>query len=92
MDEVLTADRTDLAHGEEAGDGYRPIDRVNHAHVVIGFVEEPRAATVACEEQGPDAGGPDGGPGHQQAAQILIGGVGVADVELDGLADAEQVR
>ena len=54
MEEVLAADRADFAHGEEAGDGDRAEDLVNHAHVVIGLVEEPRAATVAGEEQGPD--------------------------------------
>ena len=63
MDEVLTADRTDFAHGEEARDGYRSIVLVNHPHVVIGFVEEPRAATVACEEQ-------QGKRGHSQYRQL----------------------
>src|SRR5208283_2939771 len=91
MDEVLAADRTDFAHGEEAGDGYRPIDLVDHAHVVIGLVEEPRAAAVACEEQRPDR------PSCwfaslEQTAQIFIGGFGVADMELDGLANTDHVR
>ena len=55
--EVLAADRADLAHGEEAGDRDRTEDLVDQAHVVIGLVEEPRAATVAGEQQGTERDG-----------------------------------
>ena len=93
MDEVLAADGADLAHGEEAGDGDRAEDLVDQAHVVVGLVEEPGAAAVASEEQGTRRAGrwPDCRAQRAGFAQVLVGGLGVADVELDGLADADQV-
>ena len=60
--------------------------------VVVGLVEQAGAAAVASEEQG-TAAGRAGWAGlsracEQALAEVLVGGLGVADVELDGLADA----
>ena len=52
--------------------------------------EHPRPAPVAAEQQPARCGSGGEGTGEQRA-QVFIGGVGVADVELHGLTGADQV-
>jgi NAD(P)-dependent dehydrogenase (short-subunit alcohol dehydrogenase family) len=93
VQEVLPADRPEFTVAEEAG--HRDVAQRggNEPGVVVGLGEQPRAAAVAGEQERP--GGPAAAQGSglafQRAAQVLVGRLGVPDVELDGLADLDPV-
>ena len=84
MDEVLAADRAKLALGEEAGDRDRAGLGADDARVVVRLGEQVRAPAVAGEQERRGRRFLVGGQVKlQQGVQVLVGGVGVADVELD---------
>src|ERR1043166_2956080 len=87
VDEVLASHGAQLALREEAGerDGARGL--AHRLGVVVRPAEQAGAATVATEEQATRRRA--GRLKHEP--QVFIGAVGVADVELDGLADADVV-
>src|SRR6185295_12253829 len=51
MEEVLPPDRTDLARGEAADGRHRTEVLLDRRGVVVGALEEVRAAAIAGEEQ-----------------------------------------
>ena len=53
---------------------------------MVGFAEEVCAAAVAGEDERSF-----GGASFEELAQVLVGGVGVADLELDGLAEPDAI-
>ena len=77
--EVTAADRSELAAGEEAGQGGIGEELADHLGVVVGGAEQPAAPAVAGEQQGAV-----GALERQQLAEVLVGRFGVADVELHG--------
>ncbi len=93
MHEILAADRADLPHCKEAGDGYWAKDLAKSRNVVVRIGKESEAAVVATEQEG--SAEPRASAGlpfvKQQATEVLIGGLGVADVELDRLPDPNDV-
>lgn len=93
VDKVLAADGADFAHGEEAGEGDGPHDFMDCGDVVVRGVEEACAAAVAGEEEGAVEGGAGAGEAFvfEEGAEVFVGGAGVSNVELDGLADADGV-
>lgn len=93
VDVVAPRDGTDFTHGEEAGGGDGPEDGADGADVVMGFLEEARAASVAGDDERGIGGceGVLGAVAREEGFQILVRGGSVPDVELDGLADADQI-
>ena len=91
MDEVLATDGAEFSHGEEAGDGDGAEGLVEGGEVVVGGGEEAGAAAVAGEEEGAGGCAGLGRGGLQEGFEVFVGGGGVSDVELDGLADADEV-
>src|SRR6478735_3626654 len=86
VEEGLPTDRTDLARAERARDRQRTEELVDDRSVVVGFAEEPDAATVTGEEEG----------GRrvltgEHLPQVLVGRGRVAHVELHRLADHDVV-
>src|SRR5581483_6984845 len=79
--EVAPAHRAELTRGEEARHR-RAHPLVEHLGVVVGLAEQAPAPPVAGEQQAA-ACGAVAVEGH---AQVLVGGAGVAHVELHGLA------
>src|SRR5690348_108067 len=89
VDEVLAADRAELAGGEEAGERDRARLLLDRLRVVVRPREEARPSAVAAEEQGPRGMLLMSVHVHlEQGAEVLVGRLGVADMELDRLADA----
>ena len=68
--------------------GQRPEQLVDDAGVVVGHAEQAPSPPVAREQQR----GARPRRRSSSVAQVLVGGVGVADVELHGLADARRRR
>src|SRR5438132_9724830 len=93
MNKVLPADRAEFALREEAGKRDDPGFLTDKAGVVMRLRKQTRAAAVAGEDQA--AGG-----GRrmcvsvrlQERMQVLIGALGIPNLELDGLADADAIR
>ena len=81
MDEVLVADRAELAGAEHAGHRTLRDLLVDQLGVVIGLAEEVAAPTVAGEHEGRGAR-----LTLKEVPQVLVRAVGVADLELDGRA------
>ena len=84
MQEVLPADRADLAGAEAAGRGHGAQELGDDPGVVVGHAEQSLPAAVAREEQRRL-----GLLAREQRPQVLVGGGGVADVELDGATDGD---
>src|SRR4029453_8936843 len=84
--EAARAHGTYLARTEHPGEGGRAQRVVHHPGVVIGFAEQALAPAVARE----DEGGVAGGTGEHRP-QVLVGGDGVAHLELDGGAHLDAV-
>jgi NAD(P)-dependent dehydrogenase (short-subunit alcohol dehydrogenase family) len=93
VQEVLPADRAELAGAEEPGHRDVTQHAGDETGVVVGLGEQPRSAAVAGEQEGPGGAAAAEGFGFafQGAAQVLIGRLRVPDVELDGLADLDLV-
>src|ERR1700745_1682324 len=93
VQEVLAADGAEFAGAEEAGHRDVAEGGRDQAGVVVGLAEQPGAAAVAGEQEGPrgTAAGQGGGLAFQGAAQVLVSRRGVPDVELDGLTDLDLV-
>src|SRR5690349_7356444 len=89
VDEVGATDGAELAGSEETGDGCGGEQLAGDADVVAGLLEHAGAAAVATEQQGARRWI---GRRHrliEQQSEVFVCGSGVADVVLDGLADAD---
>lgn len=89
---VAMADGSDFAVAEEAGEGELAAEMfVDEAGIVVAMAEESLAAAGAAAE----AGGEDGLVGEadaglvEEGGEVVGGGFAVAELELDGLADAD---
>src|SRR5262249_55222815 len=93
VDEVLAADRAQLALGEETGQRHGTDLGPDGAGVVVRPVEQAGATAVAGKQQG---GLRPGFVGRQvqlqQGVQVLVSRRRIAYVELHRLADAHAVR
>ena len=90
VQEVLPADRADLAGGEEAGGGRAREDARDGVGVVVGRAEHAASAAVAGEHE---RAGRRAAPkrlhrGCQRLDEVAVGAVGVAGVQADDLARA----
>jgi len=90
---VAAADRADLTGREEPGDAVDGELLGQHRRIVLGSVEHQPAAAVAGEQQGAldrdeVARGPEA---LRAAAQVVVGRPCVADLELHGATDRDEV-
>src|SRR5208283_5533057 len=84
VDEVLAADRSKLTLGKETRHRHAARLAANGPRVVVLFLKEASPPAVAGEQQG--AGRLSRMRAQvllQKCTQVLVGGFGVADVELD---------
>ncbi len=86
------ADGTDLAVGEESGEGDGPEVFLDEGGVVVRLAEQALAAAAAGEEEGADglALAEGGACTFEATDQVGVGGVGVTSLELEGLAWASE--
>ncbi len=91
VDEIFVADGAEFSGGEETGDGDGAEDLAGEGDVVVGHVEEAGAAAVAGDDEGAEGGIGEEGFAFEEEAHFLVGGFGVADVELKGLSGADHV-
>ena len=83
MNVIAAADGAELALGEKAGQREWAAQFLNHTRVVIGTGKEPRAATVATEEEGPSrTAGVLLAVGRQQMPEVFISGIRIANMKL----------
>ena len=88
VDEIFSANGSELTGGKETGDGYFRADFMSHADIMTGILEHPLAPTVATEKQSTGEGRlREIVPEHQP--HIFIGGGGIAEMELDSLPDSQ---
>src|SRR4051794_23369708 len=90
---VAAGDRTDLAGREEPGDARGGQPLAYDEHVVIGGREQLRPATVAREQQRPLHRVEPGRRAEpcEQLPQVLVGTLGIADLEADGATNLHDV-
>ena len=84
MEEDPAPHRTELSGTEDARRGDVAAELPHDAYVVTGIRPHARAAAIAGEHQ--DRFGRSTQRGAEQLAQILVGGLRVAHVELDRLS------
>lgn len=91
MEEVALADGADFAIAEKAGNTERAEFLLDHAGVVVGRAEKVLSAAVATAQTAAidGAAGKLRAGADEEVVQVLGGGLGVAAVELDGLAGPE---
>src|SRR5579875_177572 len=93
MQEVLDSHRPELSSAEEAHHGGRSKHFLEESSVMVRRREESGPTSIASEEQGPcDSAMPDDSPcAFERRPEVLVGGIGVAHMELDRLADGNLV-
>lgn len=89
MDEIFATDGPEFSLREEAGEGDFPHDCPDGLGVVVFDGKKSSTATVASEEESCGVFGTFTAF-LEEVNEFLIGGLGIAEVELDGLAGADR--
>lgn len=89
MHKIGSADWADFTLGEEAGERQTRKRGIHGGRVVVWSIEESRATTVAGKKQTTRRVGARGSRFGKQRLQIFIGRLGVANMQLHRLANAQ---
>jgi hypothetical protein len=93
MNEILSAHRSELPHGEEASERYRAGFGPHGTGIVMRLGKQPCPSAIAGEHKGTGrALFMSRDIAVQQRMQVFVGRRRVPNVELDGLPDADIIR